>query len=69
MARDFDAFHPRPFGRLDRAYLRQCAAYRLLRRRQIGAARAIEIMRARDVRRPGRMIELWRTGPLRDMRP
>ena len=71
----FDAFHPWPHGRLDRQYLRQCAAYRLLARGKIGAAGAVEIMAQRKVTRPerlsitspdGRNLGRWGIGETRD---
>ena len=62
-------------GKLDRQYLRTCTVYRLLKSGRIGQSQANEIanrpLRAgskpRDYLRG--TIEIWRSGPLKDMRP
>lgn len=61
---------------LDRVYLRTCAIYRLLKNKRIGFAQAVEMQdrrsQGRTVVRKGYLtgtIEIWRSGPLKDMLP
>jgi hypothetical protein len=52
-------------GKLDRQYLRVCAAYKLLKQGRIGKERAIELMERRRIIRPEATVELWLSGPLK----
>lgn len=58
-------------GSLDRKYLRVAAVYRLLRKRIIGQARALELLAAKHT--PTEMkslrgtVELWKAHPLPNM--
>lgn len=58
-------------GSLDMKYLRVCSVYRLLKRKVIGQARALELLAQRhtqaEMKTLRRTVELWRGGPLRDM--
>jgi len=60
-------------GRLDRKYLRVCAVYRLLKRSVIGKARALELLsevhNAWEMRTLMATVELWASGPIRNMKP
>lgn len=62
-----------PDGSLDRKYLRVCAVYKLLKHGRIGKACALELLAKRHT--PGEMkslrgtVELWRSGPLKEMKP
>jgi len=60
-------FWPPPDHSLDRQYLRVCAVHRLLNRRRIGFARAVELLAERRVVQPARLVELWRGSHLREM--
>lgn len=71
-----NVFRMTPDKSLDRLYLRTCAIYRLLKGGKIGQARAIELQRLpiRGVAKqsPNRLtglIEIWKQGPLKGMRP
>ena len=70
-----NVFRMTPDGSLDRVYLRTCAIYRLLKSGRIGQARAIELQRLpikgayRERDRLVGLIEIWKAGPLKDMRP
>lgn len=63
-------WHPMT-GELDRKYLRVCSVYRLLRRKKIGKARAMELLAQKH--NPKEMmllkgtVELWASGPIKDM--
>jgi hypothetical protein len=69
-----NAFRMTDDGALDRVYLRTCAIYRLLKSGRIGQARAIELQRLpikgayRQADRLVCLIEIWKAGPLKDMR-
>jgi len=70
-----NAFRCTPDGSLDRLYLRTCTVYRLLKAGKIGQAQALEISN-RPLRRGWkpkdhlkRTIELWKSGPLKGMKP
>lgn len=58
-------------GDLDRKYLRVCSVYRLLRRKKIGKARAMELLAQKHT--PKEMtvlkgtVEQWSVGPIKDM--
>lgn len=58
-------------GSLDRKYLRVCAVYRLLRKRTVGQARALELLAQRHT--PTEMktlrgtVQLWKAHPLPNM--
>jgi hypothetical protein len=63
---------------LDRVYLRTCAIYRLLKSKRIGQAQALELQGRRfrcwtyrpvskDYLTP--TIEIWKSGPIKDMLP
>lgn len=62
-------------GKLDRQYLRTCTIYKLLKSGKIGQAEA-NALAARKIRgnfAKGEYlrgtIEIWKSGPLKDMRP
>ena len=54
---------------LDRKYLRVCAVYRLMKRGQIGKARAIELLAAKhspaEMRTLRATVELWIANPFK----
>lgn len=58
---------------LDRKYLRVCAVYKLLKRRKIGRAKALELLAARhtltEMRALTETVSIWRQYPLKDMLP
>lgn len=54
-------------GSLDKQYLRICAVYRLLSRGRIGKARAIDLLAARKVEKPKRLLEMWLAWPLKNL--
>ena len=58
---------------LDRKYLRVCSVYRLLRRGIIGRKRAFELLAERHTEtemKPIRgLVDLWKSGPIKDMSP
>lgn len=60
-------------GSLDRKYLRVCAVYRLLRKKIIGQARALELLAQRhtaaEMKTLRSTVELWRAHPIQDMLP
>ena len=62
-------------GKLDRRYLRTCAVYRLLKLGKIGQAEAGQIANRKirgEPRQPDYLkgtIEIWKSGPLKDMLP
>lgn len=61
-----NAFRCTPDRSLDRVYLRTCTVYRLLKRKQIGANRAVELLTCpAHLRR--KLVEIWRSGPIKDM--
>ena len=59
-------------GSLDKKYLRVCAVYRLLKKRIIGKARALELLAqrhsAQEMKSLRGTISLWRQHPLPDMK-
>jgi hypothetical protein len=58
-------FRCTPDKSLDKVYLRTCVVYRLLKRERIGKARAAQLLK---VSNPLRLIELWQSGPLKNMK-
>ena len=58
-------------GSLDRKYLRVCAVYRLLRKRIIGQARALELLAERhtaaEMKTLVGTVQLWKAHPLPNM--
>jgi hypothetical protein len=60
-------------GALDKKYLRVCSVYRLLRKKRIGQARAMELLAQRhtasEMKTLRGTVELWRAHPLKDMLP
>lgn len=58
-------------GSLDRKYLRVCAVYRLLKRKAIGKARALELLAQNhteaEMKTLRGTVELWRAHSLKDM--
>lgn len=60
-------FRCTPDQSLDREYLRICAVHRLLSRKRIGFARAVELLGERRVKEPKRLVELWRGSHLAEM--
>lgn len=68
-------FRCTPDRSLDRIYLRTCAIYRLLKHGHIGQAQALEMSNRplrRAYKRPDYLrgtIEIWKAGPIRNMRP
>jgi hypothetical protein len=61
-----NAYRCRLTGNLDRQYLRVCAVYRLLDRQRIEKARAVELLKARNVKPAQAVVEMWlaEDGPL-----
>lgn len=66
-AQTTSVFRQTPNGSLDLEYLRICAVHRLLARKRIGFARAVELLAERKVEKPKRLVELWRGNHLTDM--
>lgn len=66
-------FRCTPDGSLDRKYLRVCAVYRLLKRKAIGKARAIELLAQRhtqtEMKTLRATVSLWQSHPLKEMLP
>lgn len=63
-----DCFHLTADGSLDRQFLRVAAVYRLIERRKIGKARAVELLLARRVPHAKACVEQWaQTHHLRGM--
>lgn len=66
-------FRCTPDKSLDRKYLRVCVTYRLLQKQIIGQRRALELLAQRHT--SGEMkslrgtVELWKSGPIKDMLP
>lgn len=60
-------------GSLDRKYLRVCAVYKLLKLHKVGKTKAVELLAQRhsptEMRSLAGTVELWRSGPIRDMLP
>ncbi len=68
-----NCFRCTPDGSLDRKYLRVCAVYRLLRKRVIGEARALELLAARhtasEMKTLRGTVSLWKAHSLKGMAP
>ncbi len=66
-------FRCTPDRSLDRKYLRVCAVYRLLKKRTIGQARAIELLAQKhgeaEMKSLRGLLDLWRAHPLKEMLP
>ncbi len=68
-----NCFRCTPDGSLDRKYMRVCSVYRLLRRKVIGEARAMELLAERHT--PAEMkvlrgtVSLWKADSLKGMLP
>lgn len=60
-------------GSLDRQYLRTCAVHKLLARKRIGFARALELLAARNPQSQmptmKACVEQWRANHLKEMLP
>lgn len=58
-------------GSLDRKYLRVCSVYKLLKRKVIGQARAIELLAQRhsetEMKTLRATVQLWKAHPIPDM--
>ncbi len=55
-------------GSLDREYLRTCAVYRLLKSGRIGRAKAASLLTCAKNTRVS-VVEMWKSGPLPNMKP
>ena len=62
-----NAFRTTESGTLDRQYLRVCACYKLLKQNKITIARAEELMKAKGVKDPKALIELWIKSPFAEI--
>jgi hypothetical protein len=60
-------------GSLDGKYLRVCAVYRLLKKKIIGQARALELLAQKhsetEMRALRGTVDLWRQHPIKEMLP
>lgn len=60
-------------GELDKKYLRVCSVYRLLKRKRIGQARAIDLLALRHTAKEMAVlrgtVDLWKQYPIKDMLP
>ncbi len=54
-------------GKLNKEYLRICAVYKLLKSQRVGRARACELLAARRVECPKRLVEMWCNHPLKHL--
>ena len=66
-----NCFRQTPDRSLDCKYLRVCAVYRLLRKKIIGRARALQLLAQRhtasEMRTLRGTVDLWRAYPIKDM--
>lgn len=73
MANALNLYRQTKDGSLDRKYLRVCAVYRLLRKKIIGQARALELLAQRHSKKEmialRGLVDLWRAHPIKEMLP
>lgn len=73
MGTPMNLFRQTPDRSLDRPYLRLCAVYRLLKAKQIGKARALELLAQKHgSKRMATLrgtVELWQHHSLKEMLP
>ena len=55
-----NAFRQSPDHPLDRAYIRTCACYKLMKAGKITADRAVELMTQRHVGNARNTVEIWK---------